>query len=176
MGIVTNELAPAQQGQAPERRSALDDFLNRAVAHERMGGMVSPFLLKAALIADLALLALVLIGSTISGNRVGQSSFFIIGGGIVAGLIHLLQALTWPLLAVAVTGIGLNIWSRDRRTPEAVHVLCAAQAVPVLTLSFGWVLVMSLFVLELIIWIAMVALATALLVALVAGLFASVGS
>jgi hypothetical protein len=141
-----------------------------------MGGMVSPFLLRSALIADIALLALVLIGSTINGNGVGRSSFFIIGGGIVAGLIHLLQALTWPLLAIAILGIALNVWSRDRRTPEAIHVLCAAQAVPVLTVSFGWVLVMSLFVLELIVWIAMVALAVALLVALIAGLLAGAGS
>jgi hypothetical protein len=171
-----SELLPAGPSPVLARRSAFDDFLDRAVIHERMGGLVSPFLLKSALLADLGLLLLVLVGSLFNPSGVGRSSFFILGGGIVAALIHLLQWFTWPLLVVAVTGLALNAWSRGRRTHEAVHVLCAVQTVPALTLSFGWVLVFALFAIELLIWIVMAVLAIVLMVALVAGLIAAAGS
>jgi len=80
-----------------EPRSALDDFLERACVHERMGGFMSPFLLQASLLADLALLGLIGLGSLLHGQGIKQLEFFLFGGGAVGDLVEFLQALTWPM-------------------------------------------------------------------------------
>ena len=103
--------APGADQRPNHGRSALDDFLDRARAHERMGGFVSPFLFRSALAADAFLLVLLLIGSQISSGGVSHSRFFLIGGGLVGGLIGLMQALTWPLLAIALLGVA---WAASR--------------------------------------------------------------
>lgn len=171
-----SELVPVGLAGRPEQDSLFDDLLNRVVIHERMGGQVSTFLLRSALASDLALLVLVVLGSTISADGAGRVGLFVFGGGIVAGLIHLLQALTWPLVALALAGLALNVWSRGKRTPQAVHVFCAAQTVPVLAVSSGWVLVGTLFAIAVILWIAFFALCVAAMFAILYGLIASAGS
>jgi hypothetical protein len=128
------------------------------------------------LAADLFLLVLLLIGSQISDSGVSHSRFFLIGGGLVGGLIGLMQALTWPLLAIALLGVVLKVVGHGRRTPQPVHVLCAVESVAAMGAGLGWLLVLSLFVLELVVWMIIVALIAAACVLLIGGLIASIGS
>lgn len=167
---------PAADQPPGSGRSALDDLLdNWARSHERMGGFISPLLFRSALAADLFLLVLLLIGSQISSSGVSHSHFFLIGGGLVGGLIGLMQALTWPLLAVALLGVLLKVVGH-RRTPQPVHVLCAVESVAAMGAGLGWLLVLSLFVLELVLWMIIIALMIAACVLIIGGLIAAAGS
>jgi hypothetical protein len=172
--LVPSSALPAPASAQPG--SALDRLLDRALVHERMGGRPSPFLLWAALGADLALAVIVLLGSTLSSEGVRHSSFFVFGGGLVGGLIGFLQIFTWPLLVVAGLGIALNVWCRSRRTPAWAHVLLAGQVVPTVTLGSGWLLVLVAFAIALILWILFIALMTALVCLILGGLIAAAGS
>ena len=176
---MTDELVVAPVAPTPigaPTRTALDALLERAVVHERIGGRPSAFLLRAGLVADAGLVAIVLLGAMLSSDGVRRSSFFFVGGDLVADLIGMLQALTWPLLAVGVLGIGLNLWCRGRRTPEWVHVLLAGQIVPTVAIGAGWLLVGIAFALALVLWIVFIAAMVALFGLFLAALIGAAGS
>ena len=111
---------------------------------------------------------MLLIGSQMNGHGVGHSSFFLVGGGLVAGMIGLMQALTWPLLAMALSGLALKVWAHNRRTHEAVHVYCAAESVAALGTGLGWLAVIGMFLAALVLWIIIIGAIVALVIGVIA--------
>lgn len=174
-----SELVPASALPAPAAHqppSALDGLLDRALVHERIGGRPSPFLLNAALAADISLAAIILLGSALNSEGIRRSSFFYFGGDLVGNLVSFLQTFTWPLLIVAGLGIALNWWSRTRRTPGWAHLLLAGQIIPTVAVGGGWLLVIVAFAIALILWALFIALMTAFVCLLIGGMIAAAGS
>lgn len=156
--------------------SPLGDLITRAArAHEQMGGRPTPYLRRAALFADVALIAIILIGSQVHAQGVRESSFFPVGGDFVADIIEVLQAVAWPLFLVALASLALNWWSGRRRTREAAHIALAIQVVPAAFLGLGWLTVAALFVMMLALWIAFVGVIAALVAGAVATAIAGSG-
>jgi hypothetical protein len=175
-GMAARPGRSAGPSQASGGWSVLDDFLAKTRTHERMGGVISPFLWRTALLADIFLLAVLLVGLQVDAAAVGSSGFFLVGGGLVGGLIGLIHVLTWPLLAIAAVGLGLKLWTRDRRTPGGVHVFCAMESVAALGTGLGWFLVVVAIAVELILWVLIILLMVALGVGIIAVLLAAAGS
>ena len=150
--------------------SVFRDFLDRARAHEQMGGVVSPSLFKVALWADVFLLFVLVLCLMISPAAIRTSGFFPIVGELAIALINFLQWIAWPLLLLSATGIALKLWARNRRTHEAVHILCAVESLTAVGTGMVSLAVVVLFVLELVFWIAL----TVLILGLFLGLQAAV--
>ena len=150
------ELVPARV------RTAFDDFLDRAIVHERMCGGLSPFLIRVTLLADGALIGLVILGSWISSNGARTSGVFVVGGDQVAGLVDFLHSLMWPLLGIAILGLGLKglmLWRR--RLPAAVHYFCAVESTAALGFGVGWFLVFAAWALAIVLWVVFIVLCIA---------------
>lgn len=159
-----------------EDSSPLRDMLARARPHEETGGKPSPYLRRAALLADGALIVVILIGSQVHAAGVRESGFFPFGGGEVARIIEFLQVAAWPLFLVAVAGLALNWWSGRQRTREAAHIILAIQVVPAAFMGLGWLAVVALFVVMLALWIALIGVIAALVAGAVATAIAGGGS
>lgn len=157
--------------------SPLGDLIaRRARPHEQMGGRPTPYLRRAALVADVVLIAMILIGNQIHAQGVRKSSFFPVGGDLVADIIDVLQAVAWPLFLVALASLALNWWSGRQRTREGAHVVLAVQVVPAAIVGLGWLTVAALFVIMLAIWIAVIGVIAALVAAAVVGAAAGANS
>ena len=82
----------------------------------------------------------------------------------------------WALLGLAVLGLALNVWCRMQRTPAWAHVLLAVQVVPTAAATIGWLLVGLIFIVAIALWIAFIAVAMALFIAVLFALIAGASS
>ena len=142
---------------ASSESNVFGDFVSRLSSHEEMGGVLPAFLRNSAIWADVFLIAVLLLASTMSASSIASSGFFLIGGSLAASLVAVLHILAWPLIPLAIAGLVAKLWMRDQRAHETIHVLCGIETAAAVVVSIPPALFLIIVLLEAALWVIIIA-------------------
>lgn len=163
---------------APADGSALDALLSRSVIWDRAGGalprdLVGFGLLGASVIVGAGLLALMLP----SPSEIRNGGFFLIAGGLAAGMGALLQALAAPLILGGLMLLALDIFLLvdQRARSDGWRSAVVGQAVAGGTGGLVSAIFLALVVFNIVLWAVIFTLAAVVVGAVVAALLSGAG-
>jgi hypothetical protein len=150
-------VAPDQSSDEP-RRSALSDFLDHVIDHEKMGAVVPPNLLRVGYVGSCITIAAALLAVVLSPRGIREGGFFLLLGDQAADLTVAMRALAGPALIFGGLLIGLDYYLSIRPTSEAWRSAITVQAIAGGISGVMSAFLIGLILLNLAIWIVLVVL------------------
>jgi hypothetical protein len=165
MGTPPQDLAQAARTQD---ESALKSLLGRAALHDR--AVIPHDLLQFGLLGSLIVIATGLVALILpSAAAIRHDHFFLLFGGATAGLDTLMGSLAAPAIVCGFALLALDLYLMRTPTGERWRTAVVAQAAAGGASAVVFTLFLALVLLNLVIWILIVAAVIAAIGALLAG-------
>lgn len=151
--------------------SALSDFLRHTTVYERAGAALPRDLIQFGFLGSIVVIATGLLALAFpSPQAIEHGGFFLVLGGMAAGLASFLHALAVPAILCGLALLGLDVYLMRVPSSEQWRGAVVAQAAAGGIGGALATIFLALLLLKLAIWIAIIACAIALGLAILAAL------